>query len=290
MTSRSTALLSIPSTLGPIVALGLALAPAAGCAWSEGEPFASVSAQLDAEFDMPADRDLGMGWQALASSYELHIDTLSIEVADLVLLDGGSSGLNFDPANPPPGYSLCHNGHCHADDGRLVDYEDIAIELAEGGGATPVASIPIGALDLVAGVSQALSCELSCDLGLGTLALGNVSVLGLQATGRVRDGRSPGRIEGEIPWTANVVLSGDETVVLSAQLNVPIERGEGGEIALSVSLRPSTRMFDDIAWAELTPADLGGAGDGFDMAADGAARAALITARGEGARELSASP
>ncbi len=53
------------------------------------------------------------------------IDTITYRLASESLLSA------FDPQNPPPQYSLCHNGHCHHDDGHLVDYEDIVLEQAE---------------------------------------------------------------------------------------------------------------------------------------------------------------
>ncbi|MEW5848920.1 MAG: hypothetical protein AB2A00_08900 [Myxococcota bacterium] len=42
----------------------------------------------------------------------------------------GEGSSTFDPANPPPGCTLCHGGHCHCGD-RLVPYEELA-----GGGGT----------------------------------------------------------------------------------------------------------------------------------------------------------
>ena len=40
------------------------------------------------------------------------------------------------PGKPPPGYTLCHNGHCHHPSGRLVPYAEIEAELAGGGVGT----------------------------------------------------------------------------------------------------------------------------------------------------------
>ena len=42
---------------------------------------------------------------------------------------------------PPPGYSLCHGGHCHTTDGGIESYEEIEAKLA-GGGAVTVDSVP----------------------------------------------------------------------------------------------------------------------------------------------------
>jgi hypothetical protein len=83
---------------------------AASCAWEAGTPFATLEASLDARLEVPRDRDLGDGWQKLASGYELAIQQLEVEAGEIALLDPGAGARGFDPANPPPGYSLCHNG------------------------------------------------------------------------------------------------------------------------------------------------------------------------------------
>ena len=58
-----------------------------------------------------------------ADNYGLEIETLTVEFAAVSAVQTTSAGAGFDPAQPPEGYSLCHNGHCHSADGRLVAYE-----------------------------------------------------------------------------------------------------------------------------------------------------------------------
>jgi hypothetical protein len=60
--------------------------------------------------------------------------TLEVESVGFDALAPSGGGGTFDPAHPPPGYTLCHGGHCHAEDGRLVPYADVEAELAGGGG------------------------------------------------------------------------------------------------------------------------------------------------------------
>ncbi len=62
---------------------------------------------------MLPERDVGDGWQRLASDFEVKLDDVSLTLQALALLPGAEAALAFDPAAPPPGYSLCHNGHCH---------------------------------------------------------------------------------------------------------------------------------------------------------------------------------
>ncbi len=107
-----------------------------GCTFEPGGGYASVqSARLDIHFDAGAARDLGnsvfltdQGFAVDLKRFEFTADTLSLE--ELVTTGSSASSSTFDPADPPPGYSLCHGGHCHADDGRLVSYAEIEAELA----------------------------------------------------------------------------------------------------------------------------------------------------------------
>lgn len=63
--------------------------------------------------------------------------TVSLETAEVLLgtvtlqrLASGGGGGSFDPASPPEGFSLCHNGHCHYEDGSLWTYGEIEVWLA----------------------------------------------------------------------------------------------------------------------------------------------------------------
>jgi hypothetical protein len=244
-------------------AIHLALpALVAGCAWGDGEPFAVVDARLTAALEVPADRDLGGGWQKLASGYEVRIDELVVVAEELTLVDAGTGPSSFDPANPPPGYSNCHAGHCHADDGSLVDYEDIEAELAGGGaGATEVLFWPLGELDLAAGVDRALACDPDCSLPLAHVTAARMHVTGLRLAGAVRDGRADPRLDGEIPFVLDLdleALTGDP-VDLVGPTDLPADRSHDPDVAMTVALRPTVAVLDQVAWAALpdtTPLDL----------------------------------
>ena len=248
----------------------------ANCAWDAGEPFATVDAHLEAHVDVPAGRALEGDWQRLASSYELTIERLEVDTGALALIDSGGGALGFDPANPPPGYSLCHNGHCHADDGSLVSYEDIAASLGQGTGATTVVLLPVGDLDLIDGVSRALACVPDCDLPLADIGLATLPARRVHAEGLVRDGRAPARIDGEVPWQMDLILAADEPLTWSSPIALPADRVHAPEIALKVEIALGSPLFDDIAWAALDA----GAG-AIDVAADPDARAAVLEALGE---------
>lgn len=249
-----------------------------GCAWGEGEPFATLDAHLQARLYEPDDRDLGGGWQRLASSYELHIEQLDIEAGEIELLDAGfgPGAGSFDPANPPPGYGLCHNGHCHADDGRLVNYDQIAAELSQGGSATIVTALPVGELDLVGGESRALACLPDCDLPLANITLLRTTVTRIRIAGLVRDGRSPARIDGELPWQLELSFPTDTPLIWTGLVDLPADRSHEPAVSLWVELAAGSTLFDGVAWSALDT------GDGtYDVAADAEARAAVLTALGE---------
>jgi hypothetical protein len=243
----------------------------AACAWGAGEPFATLSARIEARLEVPDGRDLGDGWQMLASNYQIAIDTLALDTGGVALNDAGAGGV-FDPANPPPGYSLCHNGHCHAEDGSLVPYEEIAAGLG-GGGLVTVVTLPVGALDLGEGVARALACTPSCDLPLARIAVAELDVLRVRASGRVRDGRTPGRIE-ERAWSLDLAFPADAPLVLSTPLSLPADREHAPDVALALDLTVTSRIFDGVAWAAIADPDLA-------VEQDAGARAAVTAALGE---------
>lgn len=250
-----------------------AIALSAACAWDEGQPFATVAPRLEARVHVPADRDLGQGWQALATGYEVRIDELHLDTGELALVDLGTGALDFDPANPPPGYSLCHNGHCHADDGRLVSYEEIAAELGQGSGTRQLMTLPVGELDLAAGVARDLVCIPGCDLPLAHVRLVTLGVTRVRASGLVRDGARPARIDGELPWSFDMTFA-DGELVLTTSVDLPADRDHDPDVRLDVELLPTSKIVDGVPWAELGDAPL-------YVDAHDDARAALAQALGE---------
>lgn len=131
----------------------------AGCAFGPGTGFATLrGAELVAAFVPGEARDLGGDVVLTDQGFEVRLDRFEVDAdgIELLELEGGVAGA-FDPADPPPGYSLCHGGHCHADDGALVSYAEIEAELAGDGAAlVPIVSFPLDGLDLLAGVEAEL--------------------------------------------------------------------------------------------------------------------------------------
>ena len=227
----------------------VALALLGACTFSDGEPFATIDASLSITAPIADDRALpDPGWQKLASEYQVRLSAVELEAPAVELIDLGAGGVGFDPANPPDGYSLCHNGHCHADDGRLVDYEDIAAELAGSGGSQTVAvSMPVGAVNALAGEQRALDCVPGCDLGApAEIGLVRLSVDRLAIAGTARDGLEPPRIDGEIDFSVEL---GPESFAWLTSVELPIDRDADPDVELTVALELVSRYLDQIDFA-----------------------------------------
>jgi hypothetical protein len=253
----------------------LLLVPLASCALGPGSPFATVTASLDARLDVPTDRDAGGGWIRLSSDYQIHIDALTFRANSIDLVAFGSAGGAFDPAHPPPGYTLCHSGHCHRSDGALVPYEQVAAENGGGGGAAPVASLdlPPGTQDALAGLNDLpLTCDGPCEV-LAAADVRRVSLIveALTITGRVRDGRASSRLPGEVPFRFEVDSSA-EPLGFGAPVELPIDRASPPLVHLDVLLFPAPASFDPLDFAAL-PRDA----SGIDLATQPAARDGLLS-------------
>jgi hypothetical protein len=231
----------------------------AGCTLEPGGPFAAVEASLDARFVPEPDRDAGGGWLRLDTDYEVRIEAMTMEVEVIELLDLGGGTTSFDPANPPPGYLFCHNGECHAEDGRIVSYEEVEAELASGVGASTVLTmLPEVELDLVAGQRIELECEPSCELPLARVGLARATVHHLSLSGRVRDGRATPRLPGETAFAGELELPDVQVV---GELDLPADREHDPDVTLELALAPGSRLLDGIDFAALP------AGDPIDLVA-----------------------
>ncbi|HZI16522.1 MAG TPA: hypothetical protein VE153_39515 [Myxococcus sp.] len=264
------------------------------CALEPGEGFAVLEPTVRAEYTPIASREAGNGFQQLATDFQVRLDAASVGVSHVELLtaggggsSGGGSGGTFDPANPPPGYSLCHGGHCHRDDGALVDYEDIQAELdgGGGGGASIVASLHVDAeLDLVSPQTLTPECEPDCELPRATVSRLRWDVTSVRLEGAVRDSRATPRFAGVRPFRLEVAAQGEgeeaePLLELGATLDVPSDRENKPRVKLALLLAMAPTLFDAVDWAAATP----GADGVVDLGAPGneAVKAALLEALSE---------
>lgn len=242
---------------------------AASCTLQSGEGFATMKpGALEVAFVPGRARDLGEGAFLTDEGYRVRLEAARVQVTEVELLQlqgsSGGGGGTFDPANPPAGYTQCHGGHCHADDGALVSYEEIEAMFA-GGSARfePLVTVPIDReLDVLDG-EHVLFDEFLPSAELPQATIDRVEVVVSQLVLR-------GEIEGgtlDEPVMLEVELAIAEP--LAATLSSRIDRDGPEEIALEVELRLDATMFDDIDLASL-------ADDGRVVITDGTPAASAL--------------
>lgn len=236
----------------PLRLAALAAALAGGCTFTPGGGFGTLGEATFAAAFEPGARDLGDGGTLTDLLYRVHLDSVVLSAGDLVLAElSGGDGAAFDPAQPPPGYTLCHGGHCHSEDGALVDYADIEAELAGGTASfVPVLTFPLGGdLDLLAGGAVALEpVEDGSLLPAADVSKATLDVTRIRLAGTVSGGPDASGI-GEIgaPLAVDLAVSGQ----VGAGLDLPIARDEDPIIELSVRLVVDGTVFDGIDFAPL---------------------------------------
>ncbi|MNY12383.1 hypothetical protein D3C86_1454620 [compost metagenome] len=202
------------------------------------------------------------------------LDALTLQVRALSFTTAtaasGGTGGTFDPANPPSGYSLCHNGHCHRSDGALVDYADIQAEMNGGQASeTTVLSLPgTGAASLLSGaVALPLGAATpSAMLGKGTWTKAILEIAQLEATGSVQDPTPETRLGGQTRTFAFRLVPSP----LTKRLTVEIDRSQPDAVKLQGAIAISEKLLDQLDWKQLAerPGTL-------DLTADATASAQL---------------
>ncbi len=233
-----------------LVALGIA-----GCTFQPGVSFGTLAgATLEAGFQPPASRLDDAGRIKTDSGYRIRIDSLSLVPRQLDFQEtSGSAGAggSFDPANPPAGYSLCHGGHCHRDDGALIAYEDIEAELSGGGVKTVTAlSLPIESpFDLLKGASTVALTQAkpSHSLDRGKWSKASLQLATLSASGSVEDPTAMNRLDGQAR-DFSLTLSPD---AFSQKIDVKIDRENGEKLAIAATFTLSEKLWDGIEFQTL---------------------------------------
>lgn len=219
-----------------------------GCAIGEGHGFVTVEeSTLRVALEPGAARDLGGGTILTDLGFEVTLATATVAIGAVSLdeLTGTGGGGSFDPSSPPAGYTLCHGGHCHSDDGRLVPYAEIEAELAGGGAVlAPVLELPVDrSFELLASRTVVLD-DGETELPRASLSRARVTIEGLGLSGSVTGG-----------------TLGDRTILLRVGLPLSAVAGEGleysidrsgpGRIAVAVELIFGGRFFDGLDFAAL---------------------------------------
>jgi len=242
------------SSLTLVLALGAAVS---GCTLVGGEPWGEVALSGEVRFTPPDTRFGEDGMFYTSKDYALDLTTLrltplSVDI-ELDSADGAEGAASFDPANPPAGYSLCHNGHCHADDGRLVDYEDIVLEGEAGGSSFRVERAASGVLDLLREERHALllsPCDAECELPRSAFTSSAVTVGRLEVEALVVDRRPP---ETARLHENGVFVRIDTTMNerLADVINGAIDDTSAPNVDVLVKLRVPTTLLDGIDFGAL---------------------------------------
>jgi hypothetical protein len=225
-----------------------------GCTFTPGTGFTTLSgASVGADFRPGARGDAtdgvftNLGYTVTVDAFEL-----SLGDAELLELQGGAGGL-FDPADPPEGYSLCHNGHCHADDGRLVSYAEIEAELA-GGSATfvPIVTLLSGQdFELLSGTAIATEVLPSVELPLSHMSQLELDVGHMLLEGTVSGGPEGGGLDQPIA----LVVDLDPVAPFAAGIDFVVDRDTEPSLELAVQLSIDGTLFDDIDFATVSLGD-----------------------------------
>jgi hypothetical protein len=226
-----------------------------GCTFEDGTGFATLErAELSVALVPGEARDLGDGSLLTDKAYELRLETavIRLEVVELKELSGGGGGGgSFDPANPPPGYSNCHSGHCHAADGSLATFEEIQTELAGGAASfVPIVSCAVPEpLDLWSGERVLLEQGApSTELPRANVQRLSITVSELELRGEASAGPAVGGI-GATPVPLEIVLP--IAAAFEKSFELEITRDEPGKFSLAVDVVVTARLFDGIEWSAL---------------------------------------
>ncbi len=207
-----------PPAAAVVMYLGLsAFLPLVACTFDAGVGFGTMEeAHLTAAFE-PGGRLGDDGSFLTLGGYRVTPDRMTLGVyevrLDELVSSGGGGDSIFDPASPPPGYSLCHGGHCHHESGALVSYEDIQASLSEGGPSQYRSLVTMAVdddLDLLLDSPRGDERQLfefvpSGELGRGTISRTQVLVGSFRLTGTATGG---GLGEARVPLTVDVAVEG----------------------------------------------------------------------------------
>lgn len=227
----------------------------ASCTFQPGVSFGTLAgATLEARFKPASSRLDAEGRVKTDGGYRIRVDALTLVANQLDFQSTSGTagtGAKFDPANPPPGYSLCHGGHCHRADGALIDYADIEAELAGGTVKTQtVLSLPVETpFDLLTGSASAslTQCEPGCQLDRGTWSNALLQLTSLTASGSVEDPSTFNRLNGQTrTWSLTL-----KPEAFSQKVAVTIDRTRGDRLEVAATLALSEKLWDEIDFQTL---------------------------------------
>lgn len=236
-----------PSKIAMLATALALVASLAGCAFEDGEPWARADFSVEVEFDEAGRRDDGR--LKTVRNYAVALDEVRVVLGAMSVVAGAADAVSFDPADPPEGYSLCHNGHCHSDDGRLVDYDEIrADEGGEGGvevTSTLLRSVP---LQTAPTTIEGDDCGGACDLPRGAITSGRILIREVTLVGTAHDTLAEPRlpedgVDFELSWPVEIELQAPASAVVG--------NGLEGDVRVDGDLVISAQILDEIDFSNL---------------------------------------
>jgi len=242
--------------------LMFALALTVGCAWSDGQPWGRAELSASIAFEPPPGRLTQDGLLRTSSDYGISLESFEIYIATVeVNTSANRDVISFNPARPPAGYSLCHNGHCHTDDGRIVDYADVEIALA--GAQSGSGSTTVIALDTHVPISfgrNPITRSTPSEPKDTYLQRGSLSLLTLTATqfsirGRAFDLRDT--TEPRLPQDGRAfeIRSDDFPLAISRTIEGEVDRGQSITHFFDITLDLTPTLFDRVPFNADVPSD-----------------------------------
>lgn len=242
------------------------LAAASGCAWGPGTSFGTVvGGPVAASLPLSAGRtDTPDGSWKTSNGYGIKLDNnaVTLELNNVALqaaatASAGGGGGTFDPAHPPAGYTLCHNGHCHRSDGAVKTYAEVQAELAGGSGAAAPATLltltpTTPAVNVAPGGTVQIAftkCTPNCDLPRGTIAGAKLALNRLLVSGQVEALAGTPALNVPVRTWKLALPLGD--LALTGALGVAVDRDQPATRYLSGTLALTDKVFDGIEWARL---------------------------------------
>lgn len=239
----------------------------AGCTIEDGVGFAHLSGRLWSTFsglDSKTGRLTPDGWFKTDNSFSFKLSALQIRVRDIRLqgsaLSTGSAGsgdCTFDPANPPSGCSLCHNGHCHCG-GQLKSYEELKKEVCGGSGGqglSTVGALLVNELQSLLGAgtkAENLACQGSCELGQGQASQAQIVLDRLKMQAALQDKSVANRLGSkELQVNLDLDLAG-AALVGAFSVEQKLDRDNPYHLDLMVLLPVSERLLDGVQWEKLS--------------------------------------
>lgn len=263
-------------------ALGVGLA---GCASTPGTGFATLAgAQVSGGQVLAGGRLDAAGRWKTNNGYAVALDggKLAVELAQVALqapgqaaAGGGAASIVIDPANPPAGYTFCHNTDCHKADGTVKTFDEIRAELAGGGAATPPKTVAtlkpaVARLELpltapAPGGWSLGGCEPHCFLPQGSLSQAVLGLGRVVATGAV----VPAAGGEPRPFTLDLPVPGS---AFPAKVAAEVTATGPRALGLAGTFTLTDKLFDGLPWERLlaTPGPV-------DLDADAQAAEVLAT-------------